>query len=740
MAGFNDKTATVNIRAAWEVLRGVLPPAGIVHVGVGSGRLLCDWLNWQVPVVIAIDAVAEKLEWFDSHLAEHPAWRSVVAVLSNAEHDAEFCVASNSDEDGLLEPVTLNRLWPNLKLLHKKECRTQLLSSVVATEGGVPRDTWLIVDCLPALPVLHGAGDLLEDCCVVWVRALLGQSAESDQGADIVSVENFLATRHFRKVRTIEGNHPGIGLVAFMKDHAFLLSLETEKSNCAISDSNSLRESQGALQKEVADLTGQIQSQQQQIDKMAAAKASADKRAEGLAGKLAQAEQSSNQLGVELAKTRDQQRQITEKADALQKALTASGHELQRVTTECDSLRQQIGGLNASVEKKADELHRTAMEIARFTGLVDGLSVEVDRGKFELEAVLSDRAKLEKEYKKVEGQRIALQAQVVEAGKKADTQAKELTDLHKKIESLAQANESAEKDRRKLKGQREELQSEQEKMTAMNIELRSQLDAAGMTVAAMEVKTAQAALEADGLRAEIDALNAANGELVNARHQIEREFELAREKSDEVNLALETANRELDERARQLDASHSQMAELSALLDASGRAVEERTAEVEALRQANSTLSEAIAGSDKDRRKVKAQRDELHARLDALAKTTETQAAELEQSRGQIEKLQGVAEKRKSEIESLLAAKEAFEKESRKLVVRRDELQAEIASMTAHRNQQVMLATERQELVLQLQSRLAEWEFQQAALMDDVTRAEAQIDLIKDVLFRDPGL
>ena len=83
-----------------------------------------------------------------------------------------------------------------------------------------------------------------------------------------------------------------------------------------------------------------------------------------------------------------------------------------------------------------------------------------------------------------------------------------------------------------------------------------------------------------------------------------------------------------------------------------------------------------------------------------------------------------------------------------------DTLEEKITALTQARNEQSQLAARHQtELghmqnqlkqkdtrIAQLESDLAELNARQDLLNDEITRAEIQIDLIKDVLLREPGL
>ncbi|MDF1615659.1 FkbM family methyltransferase [Desulfurivibrio dismutans] len=68
------------------------------------------------------------------------------------------------------------------------------------------------------------------------------------------------------------------------------------------------------------------------------------------------------------------------------------------------------------------------------------------------------------------------------------------------------------------------------------------------------------------------------------------------------------------------------------------------------------------------------------------------------------------------------------------------ELKTQLDQATQAKAEQAKLASERQNRIKQLESTLAEFESRQGLLAEEMARAEGQIDLIKDVLLRDPGL
>jgi hypothetical protein len=120
-----------------------------------------------------------------------------------------------------------------------------------------------------------------------------------------------------------------------------------------------------------------------------------------------------------------------------------------------------------------------------------------------------------------------------------------------------------------------------------------------------------------------------------------------------------------------------------------------------------------------------------------LAAERQTQIQQLTQARDELTKL---AAERQTQIQQLTQARD----EQTKVAA---EQQTEIQQLTQVRDEQVKVAAERQRQLDEMQKRLKQIEGQNAEfatrhtlLQEEVVRAEAQIDLIKDVLLRESGL
>jgi septal ring factor EnvC (AmiA/AmiB activator) len=203
------------------LLKQVVPPSALIHVGVGMGTgPMHQWHNWGVPKVWMLDASAPQLDWAERLAATSPDWHVVAATLAEADSEAEFFHASNPAESSLVPPEKLAYIWPNLRLMKQATQHTSRLDTILSTKISELHDDglWIIIDCLPVLRILQGAGETLTRCSVVWARVLLRPLPTVVEGGTVEEIESFLAPLGFRPVHVVETNHPAVGEVIFVRD------------------------------------------------------------------------------------------------------------------------------------------------------------------------------------------------------------------------------------------------------------------------------------------------------------------------------------------------------------------------------------------------------------------------------------------------------------------------------------------------------------------------------------------
>jgi hypothetical protein len=225
-----------------ELLSRIMPPQAIIHIGAGAG--IGDmhlWKRWAVPHALIIDANPARLDWVESLAAENPAWQVRAVVLSDGNNEVDYYRASNPDQDGLISPEKLAVLWPNLHTRESMRRQTHRLDSLLGdlALASFRQDlsTWLLIDCLPALTILEGAGSDLDRWSVLWLRVLLKPLADDDTVGTLNELEIYLRPRGYRCIHVFEENHPAVGKALFIRDwHGQLMPIikKLNEENSAI--------------------------------------------------------------------------------------------------------------------------------------------------------------------------------------------------------------------------------------------------------------------------------------------------------------------------------------------------------------------------------------------------------------------------------------------------------------------------------------------------------------------------
>ena len=220
-----------------QLLRQLAPPQTIIHIGAGTGQGdLHQWHSWGVAHALVVDADLARLAWAEQMVAINPGWQVRETTVADVDDTITYHQASNPAEDGLIPAGPLRTLWPNIRATGQDQRAAQRLDTVLAqADADASRitathgNTWLLVDCLPALPILQGATATLTQCTVIAVRALLQPVAGVTQGAALAEVEAFLQGHGFKCVDTQAGHQPAIGHAVFMRDWQTALQAQTHQ-------------------------------------------------------------------------------------------------------------------------------------------------------------------------------------------------------------------------------------------------------------------------------------------------------------------------------------------------------------------------------------------------------------------------------------------------------------------------------------------------------------------------------
>jgi hypothetical protein len=205
-----------------DLLQQLHPADSVLLIGAGTGTgpwvdCLREWSPAHVTLVEADERQFQQLQRSTRSSAHSRAcdWSLHHTVVARAAGSVAFHQASHLAESGLIEPEALRGLWANLETRCTTERQAVALSSL-RTEH--PFD-WLMVDCLPALPLVEGAGADLDQVDVLLARVLLDDVPVSAAEASLPALQSWLEPRGLRLLATAVGRHPASGHALFVRDH-----------------------------------------------------------------------------------------------------------------------------------------------------------------------------------------------------------------------------------------------------------------------------------------------------------------------------------------------------------------------------------------------------------------------------------------------------------------------------------------------------------------------------------------
>lgn len=560
-----------------NVLRSIAAPRFVIHVGAGSGHgEMHQWRQWNVDRALIVDADVDRLAWAQPHVAGKPGWHARGGLLAETDGEADFHRATNPDEDGLIAPEHLRALWPNLHTAAHDRRVTRRLDELLSQTDGSTLDldgpVWIIVDCLPALPILKGAGAHLDHSSVLWLRVLLQPVAGVGNDSLLESTEEFLEPLGFRCVHVSESNHPAVGHALFCRDWQAILQPRIE---AATRRGAELAKAQGALAEERTVLTEQCESLRREFDSLA-------------------------------------------------KAHSALAEEKTAQTAECQALRREVGSLTRSVAQTLEQHGRLSMErqsrINDLTATIDAMRPQVDHWTKTLEeyskaAEASDAAAKEREdqfgkrethFAEAEGLLKAqvqdLEAQVQEIEARAQEREAQLADAGRLLKAQVQELEAQVREREAHRARLEAEFSESwrslraevarlEQALAESTVAIASTNAAAMQRDAQHAKRESELLESEvALKVRVGQLEASLEEHSRVRHSIEaaardrdaafakREAEMS-ESDRALRARIVTLEQSLEEHSRSLqvkDATAKEREEHFAKLEAESTEMERR--------------------------------------------------------------------------------------------------------------------------------------------------------------------
>ena len=592
---------------ALEQIRLVYPPAAVVHVGAGDGSDLPPYAHWAIASVILIEANDHPASALAKACGGRPGWQALHAMAGAKRGPAVFHLASNPRESGSLPPETWQPLWRNLRCVESWQVEQTTLDAVLGLgpSGGPaisPQSNWLIVDCLPALPVLQGAVALIDTADVVVVRTVADPQLQMP-GAGREDIDAFLQQAGFRPALLSSELHPAVAMAVYCRDwktlyahraaasvpsadalaqsarefeeRSLLLALQMVEPRRQIAD---LRDALAARDALLADALAQLR---QEADQRALREAQADEQGrhlEAAAGRIAaleselvRASEGISGLELDLSAARSQ---AAERITALEQDVAIGQAQVGR------ALDQYRGELRATQEQRArvvaleqslEELARASE--ARVSDMTRLVSIH-DEEQRTLQAALAQAQAREQAHEKAleaslsrsnasDARAGALEAaQVVQSGVLADLQQQLSASRHAVAEADAQVRAAVERGHQLESecGKRDELLVEQRRQTVHWKQCVDRMEAAAAEQAAAGAALSQQAAE---LAAQLEQLRQAHAALSQAHDVHER---VSRERLAQIE-AQNLAARAHEQRVAQLEQTRTELDARQRLLD-----------------------------------------------------------------------------------------------------------------------------------------------------------------------------
>ena len=425
-----------------DLLKNLTPPDTLIHVGAGGGvGGLHAWRQWDVPDALVIDPDPQRLEaWFPAVSEGRPQWRSEAALLADEEETQRpFYRSTYPSEDGLVPTDRLKSIWPGLHERGRELRSTRRLDVVLNTPEYQAFQTagshWVIVDCLPALPVLRGAGDHLARWSVLCVRVILDPETLSEPGAGLKEIRSELGESGFRLLTVVESNHPAVGTAVFVKDWRVCLAPLLEERTQALAQTrrerDAARQSQAAREARIGELDQALAQARQALEQARGQVAEASQRLEGITAERDQAIQAREEAGAAVGQLESRLGALAQEKAALQKriqeleaAAQAQAQALAQTRQERDAARQsqaareaRIGELDQALAQARQALEQARGQAAEANQRLEGMTAERDQANAQRNRLQAQVESLQKEKAVMKDRLDELAAKQAEADK-----------------------------------------------------------------------------------------------------------------------------------------------------------------------------------------------------------------------------------------------------------------------------------------------------------------------------------
>jgi hypothetical protein len=662
------------------LLRRLYPIRKLIHVGDLNKHTLSEYAEWTSAPAIFVIADEEQHRSLTPLVEGHPGWSSLHAVAAELASERDYFKASNPRESGLLAPESLAGIWRNIKTLSQTRVLATTLDSVLGSSPrGAPTVNWIIVNCLSALPVIQGATHCIAECDVIVSRAVLDESVCANPSTTASALDEYLTGFAFRRISVNEERNPALGTVIYVRDwRAALQDTRDERKEDLNAASHRL----------IEELTADRDEQFRLVEQYRADLEKSVRERDGTAYSAAELQLQFDRLTQDrdrLAQELSAQSKLTADHQALISQMTTDLEEQTHIANQRHKERE-----NAS--RECDVKTRLAEERQR---QIDQLILERDRIAQELSAQL-----------RLASENQALIAQISanrdEHGHLANQRSSELERVTREFRDLASVAE--------------ERQRQLDHLTRGHDRIAQELVAQTQLVAEREALNTQIAAERD--------------EKTGLAGQLSRQLEQAvLERGDQARLA-EEARGQLNQVMLERDRAKQELAaHLDLLKDREALIIQITAERDEQTSVANQRHKEREqAGLDRDAHALAA--GELRTRVEQLSQAADQCEQKLIEATERNATLGLDLDKHAEKISELQSALAEFGASREKALAELIDVRVQVERMSA-------TLEERGARIRELEVERNDLQERQLRLDREIVKAEAQIDLIKDVVLRD---
>jgi FkbM family methyltransferase len=323
------------VKSWLEHLGYLVPCRGVLVAGSGFGSWVEELNALNVPRALFVEGQNSKIERMKKLYDLPQNCQVVQGILWIEEAEVRFYEASNSALSGLVAPDTFREIWPNATTLNVESFHATTLKNVVEEYDPESSINWLIVDCFPAVKILQGALERLDQYDVVLARTVIDENFVDTLGLQRKELHTFLEDQGFRQIVTFEETSPSVGLVLYVRDVNMILKKELEtKADELQTIQTEKGEQRVALENELAQIKQESEAKADELKHHQTKQEEHKEQVEKLNLENEQMKQECDELSMQKIQLTANRKQLEQKNETLLK-------EIDAVRKERDSIKEE---------------------------------------------------------------------------------------------------------------------------------------------------------------------------------------------------------------------------------------------------------------------------------------------------------------------------------------------------------------------------------------------------------------